>query len=123
MSRFKDALPLHVFIRQRQVIHMYRKSLKAIKKVVPETVRGDLLAEIQREYRKCATIQDSMTVKSLIVHGERSLKQIKDMAQIESAVAVRVGTFDKEIDADSWLNQSDEHDQRGRVGTGWPWGG
>tara|TARA_B110000090_G_C13021772_1_gene308322 strand:+ start:100 stop:276 length:177 start_codon:yes stop_codon:yes gene_type:complete len=31
--------------------------------------------------------------------------------------------YESSSDNDSWLNQKDAEDERGRVGSGWPWGG
>lgn len=107
MSRFRDTLPLHVFIRKRQVLDLYRKSLRAAKRANPSHVREVLLSEVKREYRNGASINDAMTIKTLIVQGKRNLDTLQGMSA--------------EAPADSWLSTQDEEDVRGRVGTKWPW--
>ena len=45
-----------------------------------------------------------------MIDARRNLNRVKDLAINNTS-----------NDSNSWINSSDEDDQKGRVGSGWPW--
>ena len=105
----KEYHSLQYFIRQRQVKSLYRQFLKAAKDIPDVDVKKSVLIQIELEFRKNILISDKSTVATLFKDANRSLDSIRDLSRPKS-------TF-----SSSWLNNADEEDKRGRVGTGWPW--
>lgn len=124
-GRFKDAMPLQVFIRRKQVLDLYRRLLRGSIRAdavieggnLGSHKQGDLYGRVRSEYRTYSNIVDSGTISILITEGMRHAEHIESMAPLattkESAAPA---------DADgSWLNSGDDDDKRGRVGDRWPW--
>jgi hypothetical protein len=107
-----DVLPLHVFIRQRQVIHIYRNLLKATKGLQDAVLRQELQLQIRNDFRRNKDVKDTQLIKSLLQEANSSLKTLHGMV-----ASIRTGP--KSVG--SWLDQSENDDKRGRVGEGWPW--
>ena len=72
-------------------------------------VRIGISDEIKKTFRINKVLKDSPTISATLTEAKRSLKQIKAMCPSD------------EIESESWINASEEGDQRGRVGVGWPW--
>lgn len=109
--RIGNTLPLHVFIRRQQTLKLFRQLLKACRKVEPESLKRDISKEITSEFKKHKFIVDTLALRSLVQTAQSSLVKLEDMCNIKSTP----------YKDNSWLNTSDETDQKGRVGKGWPW--
>jgi hypothetical protein len=84
--------------------------LKAAKKVQDPSVGASLSREISAGFRQNSDLRDPVAVKTTLQEANRYLKQLQAMGP------------DSDIyDGDSWINQSTPDDERGRVGTGFPW--
>ena len=110
-SRLKDALPFHVFARRRQVLVLFRGMLRAAGRVDDPALRLSLRAQIGSEFRQNRSLKDPMSLKSTLQEASRQLKQLEAMSNATEA-----------YEADSWINQSEPDDERGRIGKGWPFG-
>jgi len=144
MSKFrKDILPLHVFIRRRQILSSYRNLLKATRPCEDPDLRKDVFNQIRTEFQRNKDLQDKVVIKQCIQQASRSLKQVEEICnrQKHSPVAattrttspkkndspVITTTSNKPVersppdDPSSWINVKDNIDVRGRVGSGWPW--
>jgi hypothetical protein len=109
-------LSLKDFVRQRQVVTLYRHFLKSVKKNVTGNVplQEDLRQQVRTDFRRNKVIKDHSAISSLIQEANRNLERIKDLNS---------GSANDHGGTDSWINTEDEDDKRGRVGSGWPWGG
>lgn len=112
MSRIKAALPLHLFIRQRQIIQLYRTLLKESNRISDSSVSNEIKNQVKTEFRAHQFLKDNNAIKSSIQKARNSVKLIEDMTRSSRTVP----------EGDSWMSISDEEDKRGRVGAGWPWG-
>mmetsp|Transcript_24737 Transcript_24737/g.41242 ORF Transcript_24737/g.41242 Transcript_24737/m.41242 type:complete len:120 (+) Transcript_24737:16-375(+) len=117
MSRLGQTLPLHIFIRRRQVVHLYRHLLKACKNVDDSSVKSDLIDEIKLEFHTNKELEEKIAIKNAITQGNRSLTQLNDMIGGQN----RVYGSNAIAGESSWLDTNDCDDERGRVGTDWPW--
>lgn len=115
-KRLGATLPFQYFVRQRQVLTLYRHLLKSVKKNLDgnESLQKELQVQIRSDFRRNKEMKDNVAVASLIQEAKRNLEQIKDMNS---------GPADSHGGAGSWINTEDEDDKRGRIGNGWPWGG
>ena len=107
-SRLKEVKPLKYFIRRSQSLSLFRKFFRA-SKGLEDHIKFDVREMIRSDFKKNMNVTDDSMIKKLLVDGNRSLKQVTAM-----------GT--KTIEEDSWINTKDASDERGRVGSGWPWG-
>jgi hypothetical protein len=111
-SRLKNVLPLGIFIRRQQVVKLYRQLLKSAGKLTNRTLAVEIKRQIVNDFARNKHITDSLAIRTLVQEGTRNAKQLQDMDITNSG---------SKSGADSWMNSSDEGDERGRVGTGWPW--
>ena len=107
-SRIKDTLPFREFARRRQVLALFRSMLRAASRVEDMTLRASISKEIASGFQRNRDLKDSVSVKATIQEAYRQMKQLQAMSQDVN-------------DPESWINQSDPDDVRGRVGRGWPW--
>jgi hypothetical protein len=110
-ARIKDVLPFREFTRRRQVLTLFRSMLRAANQLEDSALRTSITKEIGAGFRQNRDLRDPVAVKVTIQEAHRQMKQLQSMGQNSSA-----------YDADSWINQSEPDDERGRVGKGWPWG-
>ncbi len=71
-------------------------------------MKNGLKEEVRRGFQVNKGLIDKGTVSATIKEAQRSLEAIKSLSS-------------KSVGDDSWMNNSDPDDQRGRVGVGWPW--
>jgi Complex 1 protein (LYR family) len=71
-------------------------------------VREGIIQEVRVGFRTNKNLSDNGTISASIKEAQRSLAAIKAMSSTS-------------VDSDSWVNNSDEDDKRGRIGQGWPW--
>ena len=88
---------------------LFRSMLRAAGRVDDPALRLSLRVQIGSEFRQNRDLKDPMSVKSTLQEASRQLKQIEAMSKGSEA-----------FEADSWINQSEPDDERGRVGKGWP---
>jgi hypothetical protein len=91
-------------------------------------LRSDIRKQIMVEFRNNAGISDSGIVTSLLSDGRRQISAIKDLNSVNSLHLENKSLVNDSIkvkshysDNDAWINNSTEGDQRGRLGTNWPW--
>ena len=71
-GRFKDALPLKLFIRKKQVLGLYRRLLRAGLRAdvaMGGTGSSDLFQRVRSEFRIHRDMTDSSTISTLITEG------------------------------------------------------
>ena len=107
-SRIKDALPFREFARRRQVLALFRSMLRAASRVEDMTLRASISKEIASGFQRNRDLKDPVSVKATIQEAYIQMKHLQAMSQDVN-------------DPESWINQSDPDDVRGRVGRGWPW--
>ena len=103
-------MPLKVFMRRAQVLNLYRGMNRAARLVSNLELRKSLCAEIAINFRQNQHLKDSMSLKATLLEAHRQLKQLQAMGAEGSA-----------HETGSWLGESTEDDERGRIGTEWPW--
>jgi hypothetical protein len=99
------------FVRRQQVLQLYRTFLRASGRVADPELKKELSAQIKHEFRSNVSITDAVVVKSLITEATRNLERLQAMAR----------TSDVMVQDQNNSVTTDEDDERGRVGKGWPW--
>ncbi len=114
------ALGLKEFMRRSQVIQQYRCFLRALRAYGRRepTTAAELREQVCRAFRRHRDEADASLVRVLLRDGERQLAQVRALA----APGGEGGDARAAHGADSWINNSDPDDVRGRVGAQWPWG-
>ena len=102
---------LQEFLHKQKVLQQYRSFLKSIRLIKDTSERQNAFQEVNREFKRHAALQDSLATQMAVTDGERKLKQVQSMVGYSATME----------DEDSWLKTHDPEDQRGRVGTEWPW--
>ncbi len=117
MSRLKDkaTLPLRDFMRRFQVLSLYRNMNRAARQVPDPNLRRSLCQEIRVGFRQNQAMKDVVSLKSTMVEANRQLQQLRSMSTPGSS------TISAPPPPGSWLGDSTPDDERGRVGTDWPW--
>ena len=116
--RFKDVLPLQVFIQRSQVIKTYRALLKSSQQCADLSLRSEIANQIKYEFRRNQNITDKTLINTMIKEAKDSITKIEDLC----AVSHPSHSKHKDIsDRPSWIEEEDDIDKRGRVGEGWPW--
>jgi len=112
--RLKDTLPLGVFIKRQQVLRLFRAMQKAARDVADKNLSVDLRVQIREEFKKSKQVKDPMATKSLIQEANRHLTKLKSMSSS--------GLSSDKLALNSWAqSSSDPEDEKGRVGTEFPW--
>ncbi|XP_034937709.1 LYR motif-containing protein 2 [Chelonus insularis] len=70
-------MDLKQFMVRQQVLTLYRKILRTIKQVPNEQDREYLKNWATSEFKGNKKIADEFAIKSLIVHGENSMNELK----------------------------------------------
>jgi len=124
----KDILPLHVFIRRRQVISAYRNLLKAAKPCKDDALKNDVINQVRTEFQRNKSLENKDTIKQCIQQATRSLRQVEEICnpQKHAPIVADENSFKTNEAAvtkkdESWINVKDSIDVRGRIGEGWPW--
>ena len=125
---------LKYFIQRSKVLSLYRAMMKAARSLDDDTLRLDVLRQIQHDFRKNNDIVNSNSdilssyVSTLLIQAERDLQKLRELPMKRSIQhAVIKNPFNNKNSKQSsnlecWLDIVDNEDSRGRVGTGWPWG-
>ncbi|XP_021913405.1 LYR motif-containing protein 2 [Zootermopsis nevadensis] len=70
-------MTLKQFMVRQQVLKLYRSFLQAIREVPNEESKKELLEWIHSDFKNNKHHTDEYTIKMLIYHGERQLKQLR----------------------------------------------
>ncbi|KAJ1531536.1 hypothetical protein ONE63_000211 [Megalurothrips usitatus] len=73
----KNAMSLKQFMVHQEVLKLYRSFLKSIKEVESLEDRKYLREWVQADFRKYKEEKDEVTIRNLIVNGERALKELQ----------------------------------------------
>ena len=123
-----NAVPsLKDFMHRRTVLSMYRGFLQSVRYLRSNKDGGnynpvmadELLNEIRREFRAQKHETDPFQRQRAIADGQRRAEELRGLTG-EPDDRTATAALQQE-DADSWINIVDPEDQRGRVGSGWPW--
>mmetsp|Transcript_6549 Transcript_6549/g.9536 ORF Transcript_6549/g.9536 Transcript_6549/m.9536 type:complete len:182 (+) Transcript_6549:98-643(+) len=109
----KPVPSLKDFMHQKKVIGQYRDYLRAIAVIPDPLSREQALKEVRDSFRVHINESDPISINMAVKEGDAKLKQFRTMVGYENATAAD--------DPESWLNIDDDDDQRGRVGSQWPW--
>ena len=91
--------------------------LKAAKKLESSDMQASIRNEVRNGFKVNMSLTEKISINACIKEAETNLRTIKGLAGGGDTYYDERGE-----DGDgSWLDNSDEEDQRGRVGTGWPW--
>ena len=104
VSRVKDVLPLHVFVRRQQVLKMYKDFRRALRGVADDHLRISIKGQVMHEFRSNQGLKDTVAIKTLLNEAKRNLEKLRAMGDVPTALV-------KEEEGSGEL----------RVGTGWPW--
>lgn len=120
-SRPINALPFKEFMRRKSVLDLYKSLIVQAKRIPDESLKVGLLSQIRSDFQRNKLITDNNTLKSLLAEGKRSLEQLNDMVASVSPPAKNSLRKEKSPNVSAWIDSSTPDDERGRVGTGWPW--
>lgn len=90
---------------------LYRQFMKGAIKIPEEELKRDTIAQIRVEFQRNIHITDKATVAALFADAKRRLEMLKSISSPSHASS----------EHSTWLSTDDDEDQRGRVGTDWPW--
>ncbi len=113
--RFQNVLPLEVFIRRGQVKSAYRQLFRATRTCADLDLQREIQQHIRDGFRRNLHVSESHLIKPLIKEALTHIQMVKDLCGASVKQHVEVS------DRESWLEEKDEVDTRGRVGEGWPW--
>jgi hypothetical protein len=133
-----DAVPsLKDFMHRHTVLSMYRGFLQSVRYLRSDKDGGnynpvmadELLNEIRREFRAQKHETDPFQRQRAIADGQRRAEELRGLTGEPDVMTTKkkksknttTAALLQQEDADSWINIVDPEDQRGRVGSGWPW--
>lgn len=70
-------MSLKQFMVHQEVLKLYRNFLRSLREVESPTDRKQLKEWVQADFRKYKHETDEITIRNLIVNGERALKELK----------------------------------------------
>ncbi|XP_015113386.1 LYR motif-containing protein 2 [Diachasma alloeum] len=73
----KSSLSLKQFLRRQEVLTLYRNILRTIRQVEDKQDKEYLKNWAKSDFKKNKNLTDEFAIKSLIVHGENSMKELK----------------------------------------------
>lgn len=128
------------FIRRSRVLLQYRHLLREAGRVDRVSERADLRATIRSEFRRHQHVTDPELISSLLGQGAQQLKILQSTVELSSsaspamramreshAAAASTSNASPQPKAESAdhvednTNNDDSSDERGRLGSGWPW--
>ncbi|XP_057341015.1 LYR motif-containing protein 2 [Microplitis mediator] len=72
-----SSMNLKQFLVRQQVITLYRNILRTIKKIPTKEDQSYFLEWARSEFKANKNITDEFAIKSLIIHGENSMKELE----------------------------------------------
>lgn len=127
LKKLENVLPLHVFVHQQQILGLFRQFHRALRDVEDVSLRADIRKQVNLEFQKNKSLGDKATIRTLLKEGKRQLTMLQSLSTKRSGSSNKAsneggnGHTSKDVDPNSWIAMSEEGDQRGRVGQGWPW--
>lgn len=136
------------FMHKQSVVSQYRSFLRTLQTIDDDVWKNQLKKDVQKEFQKNIQQKDPMAVKMAFNEGKRQLAQLQSIVGTtgsskssnktrNTTSTTNINNNDinynvnseehqkirdaSELDPDSWINTPDKEDQRGRVGSGWPW--
>ncbi|KAK3932784.1 LYR motif-containing protein 2 [Frankliniella fusca] len=73
----RNAMSLKQFMLHQEVLKLYRSFLRSIKEIESPADRQQLREWVQSDFRKHRHETDEITIRNLVVNGERALKELK----------------------------------------------
>ena len=89
--------------------------MKTAGKVEALDAREGIKEEVRNGFKVNMSLTEKISINACIKEADTNLRMIRELADGDNA---RDGNGDWD---GSWLDNSDDEDQRGRVGSGWPW--
>ncbi|KAF7990661.1 hypothetical protein HCN44_000466 [Aphidius gifuensis] len=71
------SLSLKEFMLRKEVLQLYRNILRTIKQVSSQQDREYLHDWVKSDFNNNKHIKDELMIKSLIIHGENSMNELK----------------------------------------------
>ena len=115
ISKVESALSFPLFMRRQKILGLYRSILKAAKKMESPDMRDSIRNEVRNGFKVNKHLVEKISINACVKEAETSLRTLKGLAKEGD------DNYDCRGGDGSWLDNSDEDDQRGRMGTGWPW--
>lgn len=115
------------FMHRNTVLSMYRgflRSARYVKVKQRNSVMADeLINEIRREFKSQKNESDPFQRQRAVADGQRRAAELRGLTGEPDHTRNENDKNGKlqQKDADSWISIVDPEDQRGRVGSGWPW--
>ncbi|XP_054273320.1 LYR motif-containing protein 2-like [Macrosteles quadrilineatus] len=79
------ALSLKQFMLRQQVLKLYRDILRSIKQIPDKESQRDLRQWARHDFETNKHHTEEITIKMMIKHGERSLKELQQSLDLSSA--------------------------------------
>ncbi|XP_055318085.1 LYR motif-containing protein 2 [Sitodiplosis mosellana] len=96
MSKFtKPTLSLKQFMLRQEVIKLYREIFRSIKLVPEVSSRNDLKQWTRSDFRANMHHTDELTIKMLLQHGQRSLKELQTSLELSGITPASEATSTK----------------------------
>lgn len=113
--KFVDVLPLQVFVQRSQVKKAYRDLLKATRPCIDPILKNEIREHIRESFRRNQHLENQHAIKPLIQEALSSVRIVQDLCIGQSKPHIDISQ------RQSWLEEKDDIDERGRMGDGWPW--
>jgi hypothetical protein len=110
MSAPKKMLSLRDFMQRSRVLSQYRAFLRELHGLDSAAAK-EMRAQVGAAFRERAG--DRSGARAHLAEGERQLQFVKSYCSTARAGAAM---------GSSWVGTGDAFDQKGRLGSGWPWG-
>ncbi len=112
--------PLKYFIHRSLVLSLYRDFMRTCRSLLPnQSLRMDVENQIRVQFRKHKEVKDDTIYPSLISQGRAGLKQVQNLVDSTSYTSNTIPLWkEKALGKDE---EDQQHDIKGRIGTGWPW--
>ena len=78
-------------------------------------MRNNVKEEVRRGFKVNVELSQDSTIQACLKEAESNLQTIKFMGSKNGS------NEDKSSNTGTWMDNSEEGDERGRVGVGWPW--
>ncbi|GLH07162.1 LYR motif-containing protein 2 [Gryllus bimaculatus] len=73
---------LRQFMVRGRVLKLYREFLRSIKEIPDQSSKQELFDWVHKDFRKFMHETDEFKIRSLIVNGERSLKELQQNLEL-----------------------------------------
>ncbi|KAG8285454.1 LYR motif-containing protein 2 [Homalodisca vitripennis] len=77
-----SALTLKQFMLRKQVLKLYRDTLRSIRQVPDRDSQLELRKWARQDFENNKHLEEEITIKMMIKHGERSLKELQQSLEL-----------------------------------------